>query len=197
MSMSRYEVRLAGSDDREAVLGTLMLAFGADPCMRYALDTSERFLAGFKTMATAMGGGAFDCQGAYVADEAGAAALWLAPGQQSDGETIGELVARIARPEKLEVLAQVGEQMREHHPHEPHWYLAMIGTDPLRQGRGLGSALLEAALARCDAEGAMAYRVCSNPANIPLYERFGFRVTGLIQPADFPPLVPMVRPAGG
>lgn len=195
--MSRYDVRIAGAEEQEAVLGTLMLAFSSDPCMRYALDTPERFLAGFRTMAAAMGGGAFAQGGAYVAGEGEAAALWLAPGQQSDGEAIGELVMRIARPEKLEVLGQVGELMAQHHPHEPHWYLSMIGTDPSRQGRGLGSALLEAALARCDAAGATAYLESSNPANIPLYERFGFRVTGLIQPGDFPPLVPMLRPAGG
>jgi ribosomal protein S18 acetylase RimI-like enzyme len=195
--MSRYDVRIARPEEQEAVLGTLMLAFCSDPCMRYALDTSERFLGGFRTMATAMGGAAFIHEGAYLADDGAAAALWLAPGQESDGEAIGEMVMRIARPEKLEVLAQVGEQMAQHHPHEPHWYLSMIGTDPSRQGRGLGSALLEAALARCDAEGAVAYLESSNPANIPLYERFGFRVTGVIRPGDFPPLVPMLRPAGG
>lgn len=195
--MSRYDVRIARPDEQEAVIGTLLLAFGSDPCMRYTFDTPERFLSGFRIMAAGMGGGAFAGGGAYVADEGRAAALWLAPGQSSDSEAIGEAVARLARPEKLEVLAQVGEQMQQHHPRQPHWYLAMIGTDPSRQGRGLGSALLEAALARCDAEGAMAYLESSSPANIPLYERFGFRVTGVIQPADFPPLIPMLRPAGG
>jgi len=71
----------------------------------------------------------------------------------------------------------------------------MIGVDPVRQGRGLGSALLEAGLARCDAEGAMAYLESSNPKNVPLYERYGFEVLGVIEPEDFPPLTPMLRPA--
>jgi ribosomal protein S18 acetylase RimI-like enzyme len=65
----------------------------------------------------------------------------------------------------------------------------------MRQGRGLGSALLKAGLARCDAEGAAAYLESSNPKNVPLYERHGFEVIGLVQPADFPPLIPMLRPA--
>lgn len=195
--MSSYDIRIARADEQEAVLGTLLLAFGSDPCMRYTFDTPDRFLSGFPAMAAAMGGGAFESGGAYVADEGRAAALWLAPGQTSQGEAIGELVARIARPEKLATLAEVGEQMRAHHPQTPHWYLAMIGTDPSLQGRGLGTALLEAALARCDAQGAVAYLESSNPANIPLYERFGFQVTGVVQPGDFPPLVPMLRPARG
>jgi ribosomal protein S18 acetylase RimI-like enzyme len=65
----------------------------------------------------------------------------------------------------------------------------------MRQGRGLGSALLEAGLARCDSEGASAYLESSNPKNIPLYERYGFEALGVIEPDDFPPLTPMLRPA--
>jgi hypothetical protein len=28
---------------------------------------------------------------------------------------------------------------------------------------------------------------------VPLYERHGFEVLGVIQPRDFPPLIPMLR----
>jgi ribosomal protein S18 acetylase RimI-like enzyme len=73
----------------------------------------------------------------------------------------------------------------------------MIGVDPVRQGRGLGSALLKHGLGQCDAQGLPAYLESSNPKNVPLYERHGFEVMGLIQPADFPPLYPMLRVARG
>ena len=59
----------------------------------------------------------------------------------------------------------------------------------------LGSLLLKTALKRCDDDGVIAYLESSNPKNIPLYERHGFEVMGLIQPGDFPPLYPMLRPA--
>ena len=39
------------------------------------------------------------------------------------------------------------------HPHEPHWYLAVLGVDPDRQGRGFGSHLMQPVLERCDANG--------------------------------------------
>lgn len=71
----------------------------------------------------------------------------------------------------------------------------MIGADPSRQGQGLGSALLKEGLKRCDADGVIAYLESSNPKNIPLYERYGFEVIGVIQPGDFPPFYPMLRPA--
>ena len=53
-------------------------------------------------------------------------------------------------------------------------YLGLLSVSPQRQGRGLGSVLLEAGLARCDAEVGLAYLESSNPRNVPLYERFGF-----------------------
>ena len=80
------------------------------------------------------------------------------------------------------------------HPEEPHWYLAVIGTDPTVRGAGLGHALMQSRLDRCDAEYAPAYLESSNPVNVPYYERFGFVVTGeTALPDDGPTLWPMWR----
>lgn len=67
-------------------------------------------------------------------------------------------------------------------------------VDAAHQGKGLGAQLLQAALGRCDAEGLPAYLESSNPANISLYERHGFRVTAEIRVGDAPPVFPMLRP---
>lgn len=78
---------------------------------------------------------------------------------------------------------------------EPHWYLAFIGVDPARQGSGVGAALLRSRLRRCDEEGLPAYLESSNPANVPLYEHFGFQVTGTLElPEEAPVLDTMWRP---
>ena len=61
------------------------------------------------------------------------------------------------------------------------------------QGKGLGSALLEHALATCDRHGVVAYLESSNPRNIPLYERHGFAQWGRIPVGSSPTLVPMLR----
>jgi ribosomal protein S18 acetylase RimI-like enzyme len=102
---------------------------------------------------------------------------------------------RSVPPERQPEISAVFEQMGGYHPHEPHWYLPLIGVDPTRQGRGLGSALLQHALARCDREHAPAYLESSNPANIPLYRRHGFEVIGTVQAGSSPPIVPMLRAA--
>ena len=83
--------------------------------------------------------------------------------------------------------------MERAHPREPHWYLSVLGTDPPQQGRGVGAALLEPILDRCDNEGLGAYLESSKEANIPFYQRFGFTVTGQIDLPDGPALWPMWR----
>jgi GNAT superfamily N-acetyltransferase len=79
------------------------------------------------------------------------------------------------------------------HPREHHWYLAVLGTDPSQQGRGVGTALVDPVLERCDRDGLGAYLEASKPTNVPYYERFGFRATGQIDLPSGPPLWPMWR----
>ena len=76
------------------------------------------------------------------------------------------------------------------HPHEqPHWYLAFIGVDPARQGRGVGAALLRSRLRQCDREELPAYLESSNLENVPLYQHFGFHVTGTLGLPEGAPIV--------
>jgi GNAT superfamily N-acetyltransferase len=64
----------------------------------------------------------------------------------------------------------VFEHMRRYHPSQPHWYLPLIGVDPVHQRKGYGSALLQHVLLQCDRDHAPAYLESTNPANIRLYE---------------------------
>ena len=75
------------------------------------------------------------------------------------------------------VLAGV-QRIEKRHPAEPHLYLSVLGTDPPRQGEGIGGALLAPGLALCDTEGLPAYLESSKERNLAYYARFGFRVTG-------------------
>ena len=83
--------------------------------------------------------------------------------------------------------------MEKAHPEEPHWYLAVLGTAPEHQGKGVGSALISPILQKCDAEGVPAYLESSKESNIPFYQRHGFEVTGEIKVKNGPTLWPMWR----
>jgi len=131
-------------------------------------------------------------------EDRGAVAVWAPPDQWrvSVGRQLRLLPRYVAiasirwAPSRLLAFNQI----ESHHPKgPPHWYLPTLGTDPGRQGRGLGSALLGAGLARCDADGLPAYLESSKEANVPFYERHGFEVTETFDLPDGPRLWLMWR----
>jgi ribosomal protein S18 acetylase RimI-like enzyme len=84
--------------------------------------------------------------------------------------------------------------MEKAHAEQPdHYYLAVLGTHPDQQGRGVGSALMAPVLAKCDAEGVGAYLESSKESNVPFYERHGFAVVGEVTFPSGPTIWPMWR----
>ena len=92
------------------------------------------------------------------------------------------------------VLSTLG-MMEKVHPHEPHWYLQTIGTDPKFQGKGYGGVIMRDRLAAVDAAGQPCYLESSKDTNIPIYQSFGFKLTGEMQVPDGPKIWPMWRDA--
>jgi GNAT superfamily N-acetyltransferase len=90
---------------------------------------------------------------------------------------------------------KVMDFIEKRHPHEPHYYLQAIGTDTLKQGKGYGGVVMRRQLAVADAAGAPCYLESSKDINIPIYQSFGFEVTGEIDIPDGPRLWPMWRAA--
>lgn len=179
--------------DAERAVAVLVLAFDADPVVRWLYPTPQQYLTFWPDFVRAFGGRAFDHGTAHQAEGYAGAALWLPPGVHSDDDALAALLQRsVAERDQKEVFA-VLEQMEGYHPSEPHWYLAIMGVDPTQQGRGYGSALLTHALAQCDRDGTLAYLESSSPGSKALYERHGFEVLGTIQVGASPPFWPMVR----
>jgi GNAT superfamily N-acetyltransferase len=181
----------------DRVLGTLTLAFAADPAARWLFPEQDAYLRHFPTFARALGGAALPRRTALASADHSAVALWLAPDAAPDEEALGRLIDEGVAPQKRSDMAAVIDEMVRFHPQEPHWYLPLIGVEPARQGRGLGAALLRAGLAWSDAQGLPAYLESTNPRNRPLYERHGFEAAGEISVGTCPPIVPMLRRARG
>jgi GNAT superfamily N-acetyltransferase len=87
------------------------------------------------------------------------------------------------------------ETFAAHHPHKPHFHLALLATRPDRQGSGLGGVLLERRLAKLDEAGIAAYLEAAEPRSAALYARHGFEPLGepFHLPQDGPPMFPMWR----
>ncbi len=67
-----------------------------------------------------------------------------------------------------------------HGRHPEHYYLAVLGTRPDRQGHGVGSALVQPILDICDREQLGAYLESSKEQNMALYRRHGFEVVEVL-----------------
>jgi len=188
-------VTVTPPEQAERAVATIMLAFSTDPMARWSLSDPAVYLAQFPAVVRAFGGSAFAAGTAHHVDDFAGAALWLAPGAHADEEALGAIMQAACLPERMADAAVVFAEMANYHPTEPHWYLPLIGVDPMHKGKGLGSRLLAHALQQCDADHLPAYLESSNPANIALYERHGFERLGTIQAGSSPPLVPMLRRA--
>lgn len=181
------------SEHEERCVATLVAAFAADPAARWMYPDAKQYFDHFPGFVRALGGRAFECDTAdWTVDFAGIA-LWLPPDVPPDEDAIGRVLEGSLSGEHLGEVASVLEQMGRFHPPGPHWYLPLIGVDPGVQRRGLGSALLQRAVERCDREGLPAYLEATSARNVPLYERFGFVRVGWIQTVSSPPITPMVR----
>ena len=188
-------VIVASALERDRSMATLVTAFTADPLIRWLFPDAHRFLSYFPQFNTYFAGSAFDHNSAYRSDDFGATALWLPPGVGPDEQALGAVIAEGVDVCRQEEVFAVFEQVKASHPGVAHWYLPVIGVDPLRQGKGYGSALLAHGLAVCDRSHIAAYLEATKPANIPFYKRFGFEVVKTIQVGSSPPITPMFRTA--
>ncbi|NND59912.1 MAG: GNAT family N-acetyltransferase [Gammaproteobacteria bacterium] len=191
-------VRDATRDDIEPVAAMLARAFADEPFHQWLFPKP----AGRAKRARRL----FRCEVrnmlrdgvVLVSDDCACASLWGPPDKPQGGwwsqlvvfvtlvQILGSRTAAV-----LNELDEVGS-MR---PAEPHWYLSVLGTDPAQQGRGMASALLERALARCDQEQRGAWLETASSERTGFYRRFGFREKQRIQLDNGPPIIGMWRPS--
>ena len=188
---ARPMLSTAASADAKRVMATFLLAFSADPIARWVYRDPEQYRLLFPVHVRGLGGAAFPQGNARIVGEYAGAALWLPPGTAFDHATL-EASLPAGREDEI---SRVFDGMASYHPTEPHWYLAVIGIDPVHQRKGYGPALMQDGLRRCDEDRVAAYVESTNPSNIPFYEQHGFKLLGTIEGDSAPPLFPMLRAA--
>jgi GNAT superfamily N-acetyltransferase len=124
-------------------------------------------------------------------------AIWLPPDQWKI--PVGDLVrmtptmVRTFAGRLPRVLGGLSLIEKKHPKDPPHWYLEFLGTRREVQRKGVGSAVIEFMLERCDAAGIPAYLEASSPENVPFYRRHGFDVLEELQLKNGPPIWSMMR----
>lgn len=135
-------------------------------------------------------------------DDVRGAAIWAAPDHWKP--TLREAVAivppsiRLFRTQLPRAISALTRIEKLHPAEPPHWYLAILATDPAHQGQGVGGALVRAVTERCDEQGLPAYLESSKERNVPFYARLGFAVVEEVHlPAGGPPIWRMWRDPKG
>ncbi len=174
-------IRLAHPDDATVLDHVLADAFFDDPLNDWLLPNERRRNAALQRgMGHVMRETYLPHGGAWTTEELDGVALWGKPGDPKASarrQLRGLLTFAPTFGRHLPRAMQAFGALEKRRPTEPHWFLDILAVRPGRQGQGIGSALVSAALAEADRAGVPAFLGTSNARNLPLYERSGFVVS--------------------
>ncbi len=196
-------IRRARPEDIPALAGALARAFYDDPVASWAWKPDSLRLAALERFQATRMRQLIAHEEVWCSDDLSCAALWAPPGHwHSSLLETAQLVPCFLRPSlfaRLPLVAVGWELLERGHPRKPeHYYLAVLGTDPSEQGKGIGSAVLHGVLDQCDRDGVGAFLESSKESNIAYYARHGFRVTEEVRLVRGPSMWRMWRePLGG
>jgi ribosomal protein S18 acetylase RimI-like enzyme len=188
-------VRKVTRDDLPRLAAVLAQAFFDDPVTVWAFRAEPTRLRWAERLFRARLEGMLEQNEIYTTSDVAGGALWALPDQwrPRPAEIFRYLpLARGVGRHLLEVIRGF-DRMERAHPKPPHYYLAVLGTDPGRQGEEIGSALMTPVLEECDLQEIPAYLESSKERNLDFYARHGFRVTGEIELPNGPPVWLMWR----
>jgi GNAT superfamily N-acetyltransferase len=192
--------RVATFADAATVTDLVVRAFYGDPTWQWAFPDPKARADQHRSLWRIFVEGALRYPWVWLGAAAAATSVWIPPGgtdMSRDQEAMLEpLLVEMLGSGSARVLAAF-EMFESAHPHsEPHYYLSLLASDPAQRGKGYGLGLLAENLRLIDSEAAAAYLEASNPVNVPLYERYGFRrLSSFDLPDDGPTVHTMWRAA--
>lgn len=199
MTLHRGPARRAEAADQPTIVKILVSAFFDDPTWAWAFPDPQRRAGQQERLWTLFAQGAQRYPWVWLADGDTATAVWIPPSgtelSEKQETELEALLVELLGADASRVLHLV-ELFEQVHPREePHFYLTLLGTHADHRGHGYGLGLLAENLRRIDELGLPAYLEASNPANVALYERYGFRAVGRFSPPpDGPVVTTMWRP---
>ncbi len=204
MATRTFDIERMRPSEEPSVVSALARAFYDDPLFNFFVPNHMRQTAALLTF---MGGGVADARPfgeiwvAHADGKIAGGAVWLPPGAYPRSPRREAMTYLRALPTFLRVGRRLGGSIRllsavdkaHHDLDEPHYYLAILGTDPLFQRTGAGAAMLQPVLERCDAEGLPAYLETQKEDNLAYYARHAFEMVQRLEVAGVPPIWTMLR----
>lgn len=204
MPARTYDVERMRAGDQSAVVGGVARAFYDDPLFNYFVSDP---VSQTKALLSFMGASVADAMpfgDVWIARTGGkiaCSAVWLPPGAYPRGPRRDLMTNLRGLPTFIRSGRRLAGAIKlltaldkaHHEIDEPHYYLAILGTDPLYQRQGAGSAALQPVLATCDSEGVTAYLETQKEENIAYYARHAFDLIEKIDVGGVPPVWTLSR----
>lgn len=203
MSATRFTAHPAGSSDLDTVVRVSIMAFSDEAVIAWAIPNAVDRHAYMRDTFSSLLQSAVDAGAVILARDSGgtavAASIWV----PSRGSATADASARqTSDPRATEAypddpikrrLEHVEAATRARTPPEEHMHLSAMATLLSSRGRGAGTVMVTAGLARARAHGLPVYLEASTVANRRLYARLGFHDLGdaIVLPDGGPALQPM------
>lgn len=191
-------IRAAREDEYERVASAIARAFYDDPVLSWFFPDDSRRMEQLKQLFGYFGRKVwFPHELTYTTEGVVGGAVWMPPEQWRVGifeqlRMMPGFVSSVGIRDLPRALRGFN-LMESEHPDDRHYYLPVVGVEPKWQGKGIGTALLQPMLERCDRERVAAYLEATSPKNRSCYERVGFEVADQFSFPKGPPMWPMRR----
>jgi len=190
--------------ERSALIAALGRAFYDDPLFGYFLPdlvAQSKGLLHYMKAAVADSAPFGEIWVAHADGKIACGAVWLPPGAYPRGSRREMMTNVRAAPAFARTGRRIGGALRllaaldkvHHEIAEPHYYLGILGTDPLYQRSGAGGAALQPVLDRCDTEGLGAYLETQKEENLAYYARHAFELVQKVEVEGLPPVWTLSR----
>lgn len=167
------DIRLATPADLDPLAATVVAAFDHDPAFRAFFGTGHEFGRLALAFATDLLQRRIATESVWMTDDGDAVAMWDPPAGTVETPPSELDLPADARARLDEYDARVHGAM----PTTPHWYLGVLASHPRRRGEGLARSVARAGLDAAADAGVRAVLETTNPDNVTLYERSGWRVS--------------------
>ncbi len=186
------------------MIGALARAFYDDPLFGYFLSdpvAQSKGLLHYMAAAVADAMPFGEIWAARTDGKIACGAVWLPPGAYPRGVRRDLMTNLRGAPAFVRTGRRLAGAFRllaaldgvHHEVTEPHYYLGILGTDPLFQRSGAGTATLQPVLERCDTEGLHAYLETQKEENLAYYARHSFELVRKVEVEGLPPVWTMLR----
>ncbi len=204
MATRTFDVERLSPADNSAVIAALARAFYDDPLFGYFLPdlvVQSKGLLSYMRAALADAAPFGDVWVARTDGKVAATAAWLPPGTYPRSARRELMTNLRGAPAFVRTGRRLAGAFRllaaldgvHHEVKEPHYYLSLLGTDPLYQRSGAGSAAIQPVLDECDAQGLTAYLETQKEANLAYYARHAFELVRKMEVTGVPPVWTMIR----